>query len=116
MVYKLKSFMIVGWAALLAGCGMIYTNVRVPRAYRSATPGDVRGEKTDKLVVGEACNRSVLFMVAWGDGGYASAVRNALKDDPGAILYDVTADTRLRSVLGVYTCYCTIVSGKVARP
>ncbi len=116
MVHKLRSIIVLSAAVMLAGCGMIYTNVRVPRSYRSATPGDIKGEKTDKLVTGEACNRSVLFMVAWGDGGYASAVRSALKDDQGSILYDVTADTRLRSYLGLYTCYCTIVSGKVARP
>jgi len=100
----------------LGGCGLLYTNVHVPRAYRSATSGDVPSGKTDKIVSGEACNQSLLFLVAWGDGGYAAAVRNALQQEPSnAMLYDVTADTLAQSVLfGLYTRLCTVVTGKVA--
>jgi len=100
----------------LTGCGLIYTNVSVPRAYRSATSGDVPNGKTDTIVTGEACNQSVLFLVAWGNGGYAAAVKHALQDQPSnAMLYDVTADTKAQSVLfGLYTRVCTIVMGKVA--
>lgn len=100
----------------LSGCGLIYTNVEVPRSYRSATPADVRAEKTDKIVTGEACNYSLLFLFAWGNGGYAAAAKNALKEEPQAVLYDVKADTRLKSVLGLYTRVCTVVTGKVASP
>jgi TRL-like protein family len=100
----------------LGGCGLIYTNVHVPRAYRSATSGDVPNGKTDKIVSGEACNQSVFFLVAWGNGGYAAAVKNALQQEPSnAMLYDVTADARAQSILfGLYTRLCTVVTGKVA--
>jgi TRL-like protein family len=100
----------------LGGCGLIYTNVDVPRAYRSATSGDVPSGKSEKIVSGEACYQSVLFLVAWGNGGYAEAVRKALQQEPSnSMLYDVTADTRAQSyLLGLYTRICTVVTGKVA--
>jgi len=101
---------------VLFGCGIIYTNVHVPRSYRSATPADVQSQKSDPVVRGEACNRSIFFLVAWGDGGYAGATRDALKGQPeGAILYDVKADVTAKSyVVGLYTKVCTIVTGKVS--
>ena len=110
----LKIFFILAIFSL-SGCGMIYTNVHIPRAYRSATPGDITGEKTEKIVTGEACNTSALFLVAWGNAGYAAATQKALKDDPNSILYDVQSDTRVKSILGLYVRACTVVTGKVAR-
>ncbi len=101
---------------MLAGCGLIYTNVRVPRAYRSATPSEVKNLPTDPSLTGKACNQSVLFLFAWGNGGYAAAVENALKSEPDRILYDVKSDMQAFSILGLYTKTCTIVSGKAAKP
>jgi TRL-like protein family len=105
-------------AALLSGCGLIYTNVQVPRAYRSASPIDVEAKASDKIVTGKGCNQSVLFLVAWGNGGYVAAVRDALKDEPyGSILYDVKTDLKAKAYLvGLYTKTCTVVTGKVASP
>lgn len=105
-------------ALLISGCGLLYTNVHVPRAYRSATPVDVESTASDKVVTGEACNHSVLFLVAWGNAGYATAVRNALDGEPpGSILYDVQSDLKASIYLiGLYTRSCTIVTGKVATP
>ncbi|MFA5140633.1 MAG: TRL domain-containing protein [Elusimicrobiota bacterium] len=101
----------------LLASGCLYTNVHVPRAYRSATPSDVKASSQDAVVSGKACHRSVLFMAAWGDGGYAAATRRALKDHPGAILYDVKADVQATSVLaGIYTRACTVVTGRVGAP
>lgn len=103
-------------AAGLSACGMIYTNIHGPRSYRSATPREVNALPEDPVVSGEACNQSVLFLVAWGDGGYAAAVRRALEGRPDAILYDVKSDVRVLSALvGVYTKVCTRVTGKAAR-
>jgi hypothetical protein len=104
--------------ALLSGCGLIYTNVQVPRAYRSASPIDVEAKASDKIVTGQSCNQSVLFLVAWGKGGYVAAVRDALKDEPyGSILYDVKTDLKAKAYLvGLYTKTCTVVTGKVASP
>lgn len=102
---------------LLTGCGILYTNVQLPRAYRSATPGEVKAQKNDPAVSAEACNRSVLFLFAWGNGGYAGASMKALQGQPpDAILYDVKADTRAQSFLGLYTKVCTVLTGKIARP
>lgn len=108
-------------AGLLNGCaalgsippGLLYTNTRSPRAYRSATPNDVSPRETDPVVTGRSCNRSLFYLVSWGDNGYARAVKNALKDDANAVLYDVRIDSRMRSfVLGLYMDSCTILTGK----
>ena len=101
-------------AAALGGC--LYTNVHEPRAYRSATPSDVKASSSDETVTGEACSHSVLFLVAWGDAGYAAATGKALEGKPGAILYDVKTDTKATSLLlGLYSRLCTIVTGKAAK-
>lgn len=110
-------FVVVLLSVLLgsAGCGLIYTDVRVPRAYRSAAPSDVQGNIADRMVTGEACNRSLLYLVAWGDASYAAAVRDALGDKTDAILYDVKADIKATTVLlGLYAKVCTVVSGRIA--
>ncbi len=105
----------IGCILLVSGCGLLYTDVHVPRSYRSATPIDVKAKNTDQKVQGESCSRSLLFLVAWGNAGYAEAVRDALKGEPpGAILYDVQSDLKAQVYLiGLYTRTCTIVSGKV---
>ena len=104
-------------AVVLTGCGLIYTGVRVPRAYRSASPADVKASPADRPVTGESCYRSLLYLVAWGDASYAAATASALREDPGATLYDVKVDARATSVLlGLYTRVCTVVTGKVGRP
>jgi len=99
------------------GCGLVYTDVRVPRAYRSATPSDVRPQPADQAVSAEACYQSLLYLVAWGDASYASAASRALGGDAGATLYDVKADVKATSLLfGLYSRVCTVLTGKVARP
>ena len=74
--------LLISLAILLGGCGILYTDVQVPRAYRSASPIDVPSKPSDKMVTGEGCNQSVLFLVAWGNGGYVEAVKNALEGEP----------------------------------
>ena len=102
-------------AAVLSGCGILYTNIHSARSYRSATPAEVKASPTDETVSGMGCNQSVLYLVAWGDGGYAAAVKNAL-GGRDAILYDVKCDIKVNSVLlGIYTKVCTKVTGKVAK-
>jgi hypothetical protein len=111
-------------SGLLSGCatvssipfGLLYSNVRSPRAYRSATPADVQAVKTDPIVTGKSCSRSLLYLVAWGDNGYVKTTQNALKDDPKAILYDVRIDSRVRSVLlGLYSETCTLLTGRLGQ-
>ena len=112
----MKRICVMFLAGVLSGCGILYTNVRLPRAYRSSTPNEVKSETADKTVAGKSCNRSVLFLFAWGDASYAAAARDALKEDPiNGVLYDVKSDMEAFSVLGLYTRTCTILSGKVGR-
>ncbi|MBI5200345.1 MAG: hypothetical protein HY925_02060 [Elusimicrobia bacterium] len=101
-------------ASSLGGC--LYANVRAPRAYRSATPADVKSDPSDPLVAGESCSRVVLYLVAWGDAGYAAATKAALASAPEGVLYDVRVDQKVNSyVLGLYAKTCTIVSARVAK-
>ena len=101
----------------LASSGCLYTDVRWPRAYRSATPSDVKAAPSDPLVSGRACNTVLLYLVAWGDAGYAAAVKAALKDQPEGLLYDVRSDVKVNSyVVGLYSRSCTVVTGRVGRP
>ncbi len=102
-------------AAVLSGCGMLYTNIHAPRSYRSATPSEVKASPSDETVSGMACYRSVLFLVSWGDAGYGAAVKSAL-GGRDAILYDVKADMKVNSVLlGIYSKVCTKVTGRAAK-
>jgi hypothetical protein len=104
-------------AVALAGAGCLYSNIRTPRAYRSATPADVTARPTDPTVSGQGCYKTVLYLVSWGDAGYAEAARRAAGGDATAVLYDVKADTRVTSILlGAYTEICTILTGRLARP
>jgi hypothetical protein len=103
-------------AAALSSCGLLYTDVKVPRGYRSATPADVQTAPDDPAVTGTSCSRSLLWLVAWGDTSYNSALKNALGTRDG-ILYDVRSDLKVNAyVLGLYTKTCTVLSGKVAKP
>ncbi|HXT00164.1 MAG TPA: TRL domain-containing protein [Elusimicrobiota bacterium] len=102
--------------AALSSCGLLYTDVKVPRGYRSATPSDVKTAPDDPTVTGKSCSHSLLWLVAWGDTSYNSALKNALGEKDG-ILYDVRSDVKVNAyVLGLYTKACTILTGKVAKP
>jgi hypothetical protein len=103
-------------AACLSSCGLLYTDIKVPRGYRTATPAEVKASPDDPTVTGKACNRSAIYLFAWGDGSYAAAVQNALGARDG-IMYDVRADIKVNAyVLGLYTQACTMISGRVAKP
>ena len=103
-------------AAATSASGILYTDVKVPRGYRSATPSDVKTSPDDPKVSGRSCSHSVLWLVAWGDESYDSALRDALKEHDG-IMYDVRSDLKVQGyLLGLYTKECTILSGKVAKP
>lgn len=101
----------------LSGCGLLYTDVKVPRAYRTAVPSEVKAAPDDPTVTGKSCSRSLLYMVAWGDGGYAAAAKDALKEQPERVLYDAKSDFHAFAVLlGLYTRSCTVLTAKAAKP
>lgn len=99
-------------SAALSSC--VYANVSAPLAYRSPTPGDVSAPLGVE-VVGEACSQLVLWMVAWGDGGYSAAVEDAKMKSGAALLVDVQSDRRIFNVLSVYQKVCTRVRGRTVR-
>lgn len=103
-------------AAATSACGLLYTDVKVPRGYRSATPADVKSSPEDPTVSGQSCSRSLLWLVAWGDTSYNTALKDALKERDG-ILYDVRSDVKVNAyALGLYTKACTVLTGKLAKP
>jgi hypothetical protein len=103
-------------AAATSACGILYTDVKVPRGWRTAAPSEVKSASDDPSVRSEACGRSVLWLVAWGDSSYDKALQNALGGRDG-IMYDVRSDLKVQAyVLGLYTKQCTVLTGKVAKP
>lgn len=111
----MKSFALSLTVALLSVVGScVYTNVHAPLAYRSATPADVTGP-LGADADGEACSQLVLWLVAWGDGGYSAAVEDAKRKSNASLLVDVQADRRIYNVLGVYQKACTRVRGRTVR-
>jgi hypothetical protein len=99
-------------AIALTGC--IYTNVNTPLSYRAPTPNEVQGP-LNLVARGEACNRAILGLVAWGDGGYAAAVADAKQRSGAHLLADVQADASFFNVLFVYSRACTRVTGFAVR-
>lgn len=112
----LRLLLIPAAVAATSACGILYTDVKLPRGYRSATPADVKTSPDDPAVSGRACSRSLLWLVAWGDTSYDRALKDALGARDG-ILYDVRSDLKVNAyVLGLYTKTCTVLSGKLAKP
>jgi len=106
---------IAGFSVGLSGC--LYTNVHQPFAYRTAVPSDVKSSiASDPIASGTVCSYTVMFLVAWGDAGYAAACRKALETyPPSAILYDVKTDLKVTSVFFFWARDCTVVTGRVAQ-
>ena len=112
----MKSILIaalLGCLALSTGC--LYANVNMPLSYRAPTPSDVTGRQTGPEVQGESCNYIVLWLVAWGDGGYSAAVANAKAKSGAQMLSDVKADTKLLNVLSLFQRSCTQVTGNAVK-
>ena len=79
------------------GNGAFYTGVRGPIDSESASAASRSGR---------ACASNILGMVATGDASIATAKRN------GGISAVSAVDHDSMSVLGVYSRFCTIVSGE----
>jgi hypothetical protein len=102
------------FALTLTGC--LYTNVTAPLSYGSATPGDANGSLGAE-VSGSACNYGILWLVAFGNGGYEGAVRNARAETKAAFLVDVKSDTTYTNILfGAYQKQCTEITARVPGP
>ncbi|MHB1756461.1 MAG: TRL domain-containing protein [Leptospirillum sp.] len=109
---------------LLSACamqpyGLLYTQVTQGVAYPRPW---VHGELDLKKITlvgpahGEACSTNFLGLVATGNGGIDSAVQDALKRAGSAtILYDVRIDRSTKTYFGLYSKFCTEVSGTAAK-
>jgi hypothetical protein len=58
---------------------------------------------------------SILGLAAFGDGGYDKAYQAAISSSGATSLYDVRVDTKVFSILGLYTTFCTELTGRVAK-
>ena len=105
---------VLGLCGLLSSASAcLYTDVRAPLSYGSATPSDANGS-LGREVKGSACNHAILWLVAFGDGGYEAAVADARGSTNAPFLVDVKSDTSYRNVLlGVYQRQCTNVTARV---
>lgn len=116
-VPAVASFPFFAFFVVLLGLpGCLFTDVRTPLSYGSATPGDAGGS-LGKEVKGSACNHAVLWLIAFGDAGYDAAVRNARASTNAQYLVDVKADTDYQNVLfGVYQTQCTYITARIPAP
>jgi hypothetical protein len=90
----------LAFALSLSASSCVLTNVKIPLDID--LDNTALGNK-----VGEASTQSVLWAVAWGDGGVQAAAQE------GGITTITHADTKVFSVLfGVYVKQTTVVYGK----
>jgi hypothetical protein len=101
----------LAFALVLPGC--LYSDVRAPLSYGSATPSDANGN-LGKEVKGVGCNYGIAWLVAFGDGGYDAAVKDARGSTNAAFLVDVKADTTYKNILfGIYQRQCTEITARI---
>ena len=86
---------------LLGGCAMypiagLYTDVTMPFHPVIGHTGSKRGE---------ACSSNILGLIATGEGGIDAARRK------GGITKVATVDHKMTTILGLYSTFCTVVTG-----
>jgi hypothetical protein len=96
------------------GPATVYEDVSAPLDYRADV---ARGGRE---VRGEACQTGIFLPVipasiAWGNGGYRDAVREAQSHAPGASLTDVRADLKTISILTIFRQQCVVVTAAASR-
>ncbi len=101
-----------GCAAIGAPVGALFTSETTAHSYYSPTQ-PLSGTGPDAH--GESCAMSILGLVAFGDSGYDAAYKAAVASSGASSLYDVRVDTKIFSILGIYTTYCTELTGRVAK-
>ena len=111
--------------ALLSGCmaggpvGAIYTKMTSPGTLAHQTSYQVTPEsdyESIAFVEGTAKGTTILGLVATGNFGYGAAIEDALSKAPGATrLIDITVDTHVRNILGIFAEFTTKVRGRAVR-
>lgn len=90
-------------ASILSGCA---TYMPVGAIYTGGTTGVSTNNDVKPIRTGEACVKSIISLVSYGDGSIAAAKAN------GQITKVASVDYDAMNVLGVYGQYCTIVKGE----
>jgi hypothetical protein len=97
------------------GCGFggfIYTDIQTSRNWISLQ----RSDNTQAAEAhGESCASSILGLIATGNAGFDAAYKAALASSGANSLWDVRADTRSTTILGIFSTLCTEVTGKVSK-
>jgi hypothetical protein len=112
MLAVATAFAFTGCAAVGAPVGALFTSETIPHSYFSPTQ-PLSGSGPDAH--GESCSMSILGLAAFGDGGYDSAYKAAVTSSGATSLYDIRVDTKVFSILGLYTTFCTELTGRVAK-
>lgn len=89
----------------LAGCAMVASPVGNAAIYTSVRGPVAVGEASRGTQAGEACAHNILGIVATGDASIAQAKRN------GSVSAIESVDHHSTNILGVYSQFCTIVTG-----
>ena len=99
--------------------GALYTDMTNPGALGHMTTYQITPEsdyESIAFVEGVSKGTVILGLIATGNFGYGAAIEDALAKAPGATrLIDITVDTQLKSILGVYAEYITKVTGRAVR-
>jgi hypothetical protein len=93
-----------------------------PLSYQPAASFEVEGLEKLEPVRAEACQWS-LFLGPVGifgaimleDASYQAAYQRAMTRSGADVLYDVRVDSKVLSVLGIYTRLCTVLEAGAAR-
>lgn len=109
-----------GGACVLAGPrGGLYTDITSPVALGHLTTYQITAESDYEslgFVEGVSTGTVIFGLIATGDFGYGAAIQDALLQAPGATrLLDITVDSHLTSILGIYAKYTTRVLGRAVR-
>jgi hypothetical protein len=97
----LASFALTGCGGAISGksmgAGSIYSNVKFNEQISDNTVGSKAGE---------ACASSILSLIATGDASAAAAAK------AGGVTKIATMDGTAMSILGLYSKYCSYVTGE----
>jgi hypothetical protein len=103
---------VTGLGACGGVSGLIYTDLTTSRNWISLQ----RNDNTQAAEAhGEACGSSILGLIATGNAGFDAAYKAALASSGANSLWDVRADTRNTTILGIFSTVCTEVTGKVSK-
>ncbi len=101
---KLKAYLIIVFliAALLSGCGLIYTDIKTPMLTLN-----LQANADSQTKVGKASCASYLWVVGIGDCSVAGAMKN------GGISKIHHVDTEIITIFfGIHEKYTTVVYGE----